>query len=517
MTKDYTLVAVDVSGIQDYIFRTNDLKHHLGASELVRCATSAWVRALLPDRNNFLRDDCLADKRIEDGAVDAEVLYSGGGNVVILFADPQKARQFIQALTRRALLDAPGLNMTVAGCPFEWRGEDADDLGSAVSNLLGNEIRRRKQRARRCGEMLGLGVTADCEFTGLPAIGLGSQERQRISAEIAAKLRAVPQSDERLKKEIGDFEYVSDFNDFGTKGESSYIAVIHADGNGMGRRFQAVARAGLRNREYILAVRTLSESVNRASQNALKATVDAIRNMPTEDKRGSFSSFRRGKLLFRPVVFGGDDATFVCDGRLGLAVAAYYLKMFSEQKLKEHAGETCPTARAGVAIVKTHFPFGQAYSLAEELAQSAKEFSDGGRHSTIDWHFGVNGVVNDLKTMRQRAYIARENGAAHSLLMRPLRLKESSGEWRHWGQFDALVSRLGGLPRNKIKLLREALRGGPNAARRYIEANLPDIKSYIPGYESDTGWIGEHCAYFDPIEAMDFFKRLETADTGAGV
>ena len=51
----YTLVAVDVSGIQDYVFGSNKLQHIIGASELVHRATHDWVRDALPPSHN-LRD-----------------------------------------------------------------------------------------------------------------------------------------------------------------------------------------------------------------------------------------------------------------------------------------------------------------------------------------------------------------------------------------------------------------------------------------------------------------------------
>jgi hypothetical protein len=518
----YTLVVVDVSGIQDYVFRTNDLQHHLGASELVRRATSTWVyEQLIALPNNMPGADVLLDdKHIERSDVAAEVLYSGGGNAVLLFDDPAQAKEFIQALTRTALLEAPGLNVTVASRPFEWHDENACDLGARVGELLGDDLRRKKQRGRDVGgELLGLGVTADCEFTGLPAIKRGGKEDQRISAEIAAKLAMVSGADKRLKDEIGGDDFVRDFDEFGAKGESSYIAVIHADGNRMGKRFEALAKAGLRNRDYISAVRALSASVNEASQAALRVTADAIRKMPHENgERSGFSPFKNGKMLFRPIIFGGDDATFVCDGRLGLTVAARYLEEFAQQKLKERDGEKHPTARAGIAIVKTHFPFGQAYRLAEELAKSAKQFNEQGNYSTMDWHFGINGIVNDLETMRKRGYIAQDDKGEYSLLMRPIRLGDSSTDWRTWGQFAQIVHALqGDFASNKIKALREALRSGPSATKRFIEANLLDKPlPAVPSYTTDNGWIGAHCIYFDAVEAMEFFTPLEPPRANAG-
>ncbi len=522
MPSEYTLVAVDVSGIQEYIFRSNNLKHQLGASELVRCATSTWVRAHLPEPNNMPSDDeLLCDKHIEDGhQLKAEVLYSGGGNAVILFSDSETAGNFIAGLTRTALLNSPGLNVTVARRPFVWR-EDGNDLGAQVGELLSTDLRRKKQSGFTHSELLGLSVTADCEFTGLPAVGW-DDEGHRISAEIEAKLAVVKAANNRLKHEIGDQDYALDFGDFGTEGESSYIAVVHTDGNGIGKRFQELSELGLENRNYIKAVRALSQSVNKAAQEALRETVDAVRSLPLVDgKLAGVIPVRDGKLPFRPIVFGGDDITFVCDGRLGLTATARYLEAFANQTLDMPSGKEHPTARAGIAIVKTHFPFGQAYRLAEALARSAKSFNDNGRYSTMDWHFGINGVVSNLQTIRERDYMVWDGQSAHSLLMRPLRLESDSSdssdasdsfEWRNWSNFAQLVSELQNeskYPRNKVMALRDALRGGPETTKRFIaarllEAQLPQIPSYI----TDNGWIGKRCAYFDAIEAMEFFIPL---------
>jgi hypothetical protein len=523
MPSEYTLVAVDVSGIQEYIFRSNNLKHQLGASELVRRATSMWVRAHLPKPNNMLSDDeLLCDKHIEDSQLKAEVLYSGGGNAVILFSDSEKAGNFIAGLTRTALLNSPGLNVTVAHRPFTWR-EDGNDLGAQVGELLSTDLRRKKQSGFTHSEMLGLSVTADCEFTGLPAVGR-DDEGHRISAEIEAKRAVVDAANSRLKHEIGisDQECVLDFGDFGTEGESSYIAVVHTDGNRIGKRFQKLSELGLKNRDYIQAVRALSQSVNEAAQEALKTTVNAIRSLPLVDgKLAGVVPVRNGRLPFRPIVFGGDDVTFVCDGRLGLTATARYLEAFTHQMLDMPSGKEHPTARAGIAIVKTHFPFGQAYRLAEALARLAKSFNDNGRYSTMDWHFGINGVVSDLQTIRKRDYMARDGQSAHSLLMRPLRLEsdssDSSGssdsfEWRTWSNFAQLVSALQNeskYPRNKLMALRDALRGGPETTKRFIAAHfLAAQLPQVPSQTAGEGWTGKDCVYFDAIEAMEFFIPL---------
>ncbi len=54
---------------------------------------------------------------IENG-LDAEVLYAGGGNFVVLFGDDDKGeevcKQFTSNLSQRALQEAPGLQLVIA-------------------------------------------------------------------------------------------------------------------------------------------------------------------------------------------------------------------------------------------------------------------------------------------------------------------------------------------------------------------------------------------------------------------
>lgn len=521
MSQTYYLVVVDASGIQQFVFNSNNLKHHLGASELVRQVTSDWVLEKLPAPNNMPKAETFwENKHIERGEVKVEVIYNGGGNTLILFAEQRLAKKFMRDLSLKALLKAPGLTVNMACCPFEWREQGAD-LGRAIEKLLGESLRPKKQRGSASGEMLGLAVTADCEFTGLPATSYTAQSReasqQRVSAQITAKLNCAEQANERLKKEIGEYDFVQNFDQFGSPGESSYMAVIHADGNRMGKRFAELAKKNLPNRDYISAVRALSRSLNIASREALRNTVSAIHKAWDKDNKiGGIVTVRERRLPFRPIIFGGDDATFICDGRMGLTVAAKYLEEFAKQTLEEPSGKTHPTARAGVAIVKTHYPFGQAYRLAEELAKNAKCFTKDGSRSAMDWHFGINGVVMGLEDIRKRDYIAADAG---NMLMRPIQMDKTIGEWRDWAQFSGMVYEFNNgqkYPRSRIKAFREALREGTDSATAFINSYFKDREGNltlppIMNLDTKSGWIGTECAFFDAIEAMEFFAPLEPA------
>jgi hypothetical protein len=220
-------------------------------------------------------------------------------------------------------------------------------------------------------------------------------------------------------------------------------------------------------------------------------------------------------------VFGGDDVTFVCEGRLALPIAAHYLERVSSQTLSD--GELA-YSRAGVSVVKSHYPFSRAYDLAEDLCASARariqKIDPQRRVTALDWHFAVNGLVRSLREIRSREYSTPEG----CLLMRPLRLQPLDHDWRTWQTFTKLVSAFrepkGGWSerRNKIIALREALRNGPEAVRHFLavqpqpaERDEPVALPSIEGRPdmARQGWQGGICGYFDVIEALDFFVPLK--------
>lgn len=110
------LVIVDTAQIQPYIFGSNRLRENIGASHLVAEATETWAFQAVRDvarHHNIRPDDTLDDSQciatsVQDSTarLDAEVLYAGGGNFVVLFSDLPGTREFTSRLSRRVLQDA---------------------------------------------------------------------------------------------------------------------------------------------------------------------------------------------------------------------------------------------------------------------------------------------------------------------------------------------------------------------------------------------------------------------------
>ena len=180
-------------------------------------------------------------------------------------------------------------------------------MSSELRRLRGDLMKRKLNRPPDV-PLLGLGVTAACDFTGLPVVAMDDDGRQ-ISRVVADKLAAAKKGEDRLLAVLSQvrdagYQFVHDFDKFGEKGESSYIAVVHTDGNGMGKQFDKLATdhpLPKHNLDYVKALRGLSSKVNACSETALKSTVDALL-AKLDEPTGLF-----GGVVPVPTGKGGED------------------------------------------------------------------------------------------------------------------------------------------------------------------------------------------------------------------
>jgi len=553
------LVIVDTAQIQPYIFGSNRLRENIGGSYLVAQATGDWakevVRQAAPNHNITMNGMLDGTKRIEDPAdnLDAEVLYAGGGNFVVLFRNEPHARAFTRELSRKVLTDAPNLQLVITQDVFEWR-EPLSQKVKATFRKLADEKRARTLSA----PLLGLAVTVMCQSTGLPAVdvieGIGDDPARAASAEIVAKLKVLEEADQRLRGLLrlpDGYDCPRQLDHLGgTRGEHNFIAVVHADGNGLGQRIMDIGKAHStadKNRDYINALRTFSEQVNASAQQALQHMLDRLGARIRKDggnrivHKNAFGeiiaeiqlrSADEGKrfLPFRPIVFGGDDVAFVCDGRLGLSLAIEYLRQLESHTGNLSDGQGQLTACAGIVIVKAHYPFARAYKLADELCKKAKKYrkdiqaiQSGWDDSCLDWHFALSGLSGGIDDIREREYRVK----AGWLALRPVALKVNPRDYaRAWEvvrkgieSFQDLLESTQSYEkpqwstrRNKVKALRDALRDGPDSVKHFLmkfneSKPLPDVEPSLSDWK-DTGWQGGYCGYFDALELADWFVPL---------
>lgn len=451
------LVRISTAGKQRYIFASTKRKEVVGASDLIARVDGRWI------------DDALArlfpgfshDWRIESH--EAELLVAGAGSATVVVKDAGKGRALVTALTKRALEEAPGLEVSGVVCPFEWN--EAGGLAAAIREAHRLDPGVRAKLPPPEARFARLPIIDQCSASGLPAAQLHrSSPRSRwkpSSAVSLAKRQAYRSALDRLVGVLGGGEEQGtgtgrDLDDIvAYLGEDAdWVAVVHADGNGLGAVFQdfeSLVSEGADARGYADELRTFSQGVDACAQAAFRAAV----TQATQIARRREAEVYGGLPAVLPLVLGGDDLTMVCDSALALAFTETYLREFAEEtrrRLGRHlarVGRTALGAAAGVAIVKRHYPFHFAYELAEQLvAKEAKEVKAtlGPERSAMAFHVLYESAAPDLGRLRAGATAADGTPlVAQPYVVGPVSAGTPHCEWatgRHWNDLARRVAAL---------------------------------------------------------------------------
>jgi hypothetical protein len=499
------LSLYDLTGIQPYIFGSNVLRENLGGSFLVDSALEEW----LPEAAR---------------ANGADRLWSGGGNAMVQSSDLERARQVGTGLSRRLHESAPGLEVICAH--VEWDGGD-EDFTRCREQLLAR-VQAVKVGRWPSATFGGAGLTEYCAQSSEPAIDWESkgplEEGGRwLGPAPLARLRAADQAQNRLQRlfELGaGLTWTTELNRLGrSRGSQSQLGVIHFDGNGMGRRF--------REMQTLDQQIALSDAVKVAGEATLDAGLGWLRDrLPgiTDEEKGGFKLARQGAadcFPVRPIVYGGDDITLVCDGRIALDLAAELLRAWNRETRHLPGGPA--HACAGVALVRVQYPFYRAYRLAEELCRNAKEHlgDRADSASALDWEL-IAGA--GLATLAQRRdgdlYLAGEE----RLHARPYFVVGDSpltAPYRRWDWFrDVLVHALQDQSdtHTRFKALAGVLQQGARATEVHLarlrdrfglsraEQADPQRRLRLPepaGFPMQDGFANRETPYLDAIELMD--------------
>ena len=203
----------------------------------------------------------------------------------------------------------------------------------------------------------------------------------------------------------------------------------------------------------------------------------------------------------------------MCDGRVGLHLASFYLQEFSKGTIR-FCGEDKPVdACAGIVIVRTKFPFFRAYSFAEELCGMAKAHRrDEGRSegSWLDFQIIQEGASKPISTLRLDQYISLYGQNLHQ---RPYQVPD---DWNNC--VEILYQFKSKWPRSRAKGLLQALAQGPGATELFVlgakwrKKDLPyvegmkgmDVSAKTMGWTGGKG-VNRSTPYFDPLEMMDYY------------
>lgn len=428
LTMSKFLYGAAVQGIQSFIFQTNTLREIVGASELVEeICTKMFAEQLGISITELEKDE--------------NAIINAAGNIKYIFDNEDKCKEVFREFPKRVLEAAPGI--TISQAVIELR--DVTNLSDALHKL---EIRLREERNMPMQTLtLGLMGIQRSRETGLP-------ERYHMSNpedycdEGTFRKRKAADTYSLLKKAIGeempDMVNITNRVD-GFTDTNDWIAVIHADGNGLGQIVKAISENDSSGRDF----HTFSSLLNQSTIDAAKSAAGIV--FENAIKNGT-------DLPFRPVVLGGDDLTVIIRGSLAMSFIQNYLEAF-EKFTKENFEvlaekyavlENGLTACAGIAYVKSSFPYYYAYNLAEELCAAAKKDSNREK-SCIMFHKVQDSFVESYEDITKRELTTPER---HSFKYGAYYLNDPHDRWT----IDNLIERVTNLDSKDGNALKSDIR-----------------------------------------------------------
>ncbi len=302
------LYGASVQGIQEFIFKTNQLQEIVGASEIVK-SIDTMIDAYEPH----------------------EILMQAAGNIKAIFDDKEKLEKVVREFPKKIMQKAYGITISQAVVKMEGKFSEQSE---AIKEL---EKRLKTQRNKPSIPLdLTINIMELAPKTARPKVNQNGDKSTTQKIKASEKFY----KDNPETKEFKSFDYMKN-----TKGK---IAIIHADGNGLGA-----------------IVPKLGDKLSHFSTKLNDATTAAFNNAKTET------------MEVRKIILGGDDMTVVCNANDALEFTKNFLYQFEEEtkKIQElnDVGFTKLTACAGIAYCNEKFPFHYAVDLAEALCSATKK------------------------------------------------------------------------------------------------------------------------------------------------
>lgn len=516
------LTILEVSQKQAYIFASNKLKDNIVNSEIIAYALSPeYISRILSAQ----------------GYTDSQnMVYSGGGHTVLEFTSEEEAGASVASLTEQIYRDFDGLEVFAKTIRYD---ESAENPVAANLKNLTKELERKKSLRLSAFRQGSYGVEAiDVNTLNVKNLMPGSKEKSEL-----ADADSIQKREQSFYPD--GFKAVSAFGELGgSKNDKNFIAVVHIDGNGMGKRVEELYKLPeVKDAEWDSAkkkIREFSECVAEDFRSALEETANDLGLALAGGKLNDLAykiDKEKGSYYFplRRIITAGDDICFVTEGRIGIECAVRFIKHL--EKKENTVDHKNYYASAGVAIVHQKYPFYKAYELAEMLCSSAKKFGsflsadDNGRTvAAIDWHIEYGELKDSIDEVR-KAYLTEDG---NRMEMRPylvaapkeiLEKKELTD--RLYSSFKKRIQMIQNdkeaFPVGKIKELRNAIKAGERETDNYLILNrIKDIaldfevrteldpakrkKEYKLFEEQSDG--KKHSTIFDAIELMDAFIPL---------
>ena len=431
------VVVIDTPSIKNYVFGTDPLNEVRGAS--------AWL-----DQLNRVETKQRLDERLNSERV--ECIYANGGSAQFLIHESKRTdvRRACESMVKHIREQTGGEVGVVYGIAPLEDNTAYTDYAKAVQ-MAHFQLRCQREFATSQRSAALIPLMMECESAShLPATDIDSHEGDRYilshasyekrqhgrdarrhglwpqwMKHLEARCESWPSDDDWDELRCESLTDIGDYSSW-----NSYIGLVYADGNGMGKIIKALNSPPT----YGQFSKIVDESIraacftalNQVSKCEIKNVQEALKNQKT------FKSLPADILLL-----GGDDLLVVLPADRALDFAQKATETFqhlTQNKIDAIEDEKTRsffhkqsnnegfTISCGVAIAKSSYPFYLLLDLAEELLKNAKRKDGLYSHSEsrIDFHVVAGANSHALKQVREKTYQVSKENKSIPRTLRPL-------------------------------------------------------------------------------------------------
>ena len=507
-----TIVLWEFAKKQNYIFKSNKLMENIGASLIVKDVSEIDEKYNLNDNQFITR---------------------GGGKSIYLFNSDEEASAFIKRYSKDILKEYPGVDMFFVKADFN---EETDNICNIIDKLY-NKLEIKKNKRESMGDLVGFGIERKCIATSLPASF--NDKGDYVSAEIMKKREYSQNQNKDFNELIPEgYKLEKEIGKIIKKENKNYIAIVHIDGNNMGKRLKEIVNnintskkeydIKTYNKKYMNIMREVSEKVDSIYKGAFKKMVDVV--IKNQDKLKEYCNIENKVLPIRPLILAGDDVTFICPGVIGIECARIMLDKISEYDMEVNGTKMDKlTACAGISIIKSGYPFIRAYNMAEDLCQNAKKLvlDSKSNINALDYHISMGEINSSINDIRKKYYTSSDSSIDGNLTLKPLYVGnteklETRKKYHNYGNLCLAINNVTdaindkNIARGKVKELRSVMKNGTSDTEHYCKFYKLGAGNYLRplngmngDYCFNTENNNKECMYLDAIETYECFVKLD--------
>ena len=208
------LYGASIQGIQEYIYATNKLQEIIGASEIIDSLGQKFD-------NKQERDGAIFgvfDELRVNGLVE-QILLNAAGNFRAIVDGEENLKKIVRDLPKKIMQNAYGITISQAAAPY-----NGNDYGTA-SKELERKLKTQRNRPNLPLDM-SINFMALAPKTARPIVKFDDDDALDISSVQKREAHGRWFKRHPATKELKEFSQISN--------KKNKLAVIHADGNGLG-------------------------------------------------------------------------------------------------------------------------------------------------------------------------------------------------------------------------------------------------------------------------------------------